>query len=212
MGVLSFEAPAPAAASPLISAAAAGDDATVRRCLQAGVNAEIRDEGGDTALAAAALQGKLTTCELLLQAGADAEAVNRATGDTVLMWAAATGIPEIIELLLRHGANVNAINKQGYSPLYRACYKNHPVAVRLLLAAGADVTQKTTIGGGKTVLDCARENRHDECAYWIAAFMREDLVEMEKVKIMWPEASSNYIQLPSPELIGGRAPSPQKRG
>ena len=116
----------------------------------------------------------------------------------------------MIELLLKHGANVNATNLQGFTALYRATYKNHPVAVRLLLAAGADVHAKTTIGNGKTALDCARENRHDECAYWLAAFAREDLVEMEKVKIMWPEASSNYIKLPSAELVG-RSPSPPLR-
>lgn len=198
-------APSPAT---LLSACASGNDALARMCLQAGVPADTRDAGGDTALAAAALNGHLSTCKLLLEAGASADAASQEGGDTVLMWAAAAGDPDILELLLQHGSNVNATNDQGYTALYRATYKDHAVAVRLLLAAGADVHARTTLGGqGKTALDCARENRHEECAYWLSAFAREDLVEMEKVKIMWPEAASNYIRLPSPDLVG-RSPSP----
>jgi ankyrin repeat protein len=200
-----------------VTSCARGDLDEIRRGLSAGVPIESRDVGGDTALAAAALNGQLAACELLLRHGANANATSREGGDTPMMWAAANGHAGVIELLLQHGASVNAVNEKGFGPLFRATYKNQPHVVRLLLAAGADVFTKTGLGGarsgatdgarlgGKTALECARENGHTECARWLQAFVNEDLVEMERVKMEFPAAAANYITLPSPEVVGKRA-------
>ena len=98
------------------------------------VDCLVWQDNGDTALANAAFNGQLNTAWLLIQRGADVNAVNRHEGDSVLMWAAVTGSLEITELLLRHGALVNHANKKGYRALYRAAYKNHPRVVKLCVS------------------------------------------------------------------------------
>ena len=78
----------------------------------------------------------------------------------------------------------------------------------LLLAAGADVHAKTAIVPSRSALDVAREYGFTECARWLDGFMREDLVEIERVKLEFPKAAANFIRLPSEQAMQGRSPSP----
>ena len=190
-------------AAALLAACEIGDDAEVFHQLSHGVSVESRDVSGDTALACAAYNGHLSTCILLLRHGANTNATSTASGDTVLMWAAAAGHRGICELLLANEAAVNAQNTKGYSPLFRATYKSHSDVVRLLLAAGADVTQRTA--HGKTALDQARENQDAECGRPLEYFFNQDPIEMERVKLMFPQAAANYIVLPPANEVGKSA-------
>ena len=162
---------------------------------------------GDTILANAALNGHVNIVALLLQRGANANAANSDGGDTVLMWAAVSGDCELIQLLLRAGASVNAENKKGYRPLFRAVYKDNLDAVLLLLAAGADPHAETRTAPRKTALDQALENRNEYTAKALRAYVYQDPVEMERVRLMFPQAAANYITLPSAQSIALKARS-----
>jgi ankyrin repeat protein len=191
----------------LAAVEAGNDDAEVFHCLSNGIPVETRDVGGDTALACAAYNGHLSTCILLLRHGADTNARSSASGDPPLMWAAAAGHCGICELLLANNAQPIAENDSGYTALYRATYKQHARVVRLLLAAGADATMRTS--HGKTAMDQANENQDRDCCLALDAFLRQDPIEMERIKLEFPQAAANYIMLPPAHAVG-RSTSPTR--
>lgn len=194
-------------ARTLLAAVERGDNPEVFHCLQNGVSVESRDVSGDTALACAAHNGHIETAILLLKHGANTNSRSSASGDTPLMWAAAAGHCGMCELLIANGAQPNAENDAKYSALYRATYKQRADTVRLLLAAGADPTARTS--HGKTALDQAHENQDADCCFVLDAFLRQDPVEMERVKLQFPQAAANYIVLPPAHAVG-RSPSPMR--
>ncbi len=68
-----------------------GDLPKVRKFLAQGVNPDIRDAAGYTALHYAALKGHIEICDILLQHGADINATTRAGMATALHRAATSG-------------------------------------------------------------------------------------------------------------------------
>ena len=94
------------------------------------------DAGGSTLLHHAAGFGTADTLALLIEQGADVDAVNRRRS-TPLHWAIHDEAK--VRLLLDRGAGVNARNVEGRTPLYLAASLGSGApAVRLLLAHGAD--------------------------------------------------------------------------
>jgi ankyrin repeat protein len=124
---------------PLYHAASAGKDIT-KLLLDSGavVNAQYSFLG--TALQEAARYGDYETVELLINAGAD---INAIPGYDVTALACATesdkATLEKVRLLLQHGADVNG-KGQGGTPLDRAVYLVRPLLCLILLAHGADIT------------------------------------------------------------------------
>lgn len=81
---------------------------------------------------------------------------------TPLCMAAQQLDPRALESLLKAGANPNGLNVEGaMSPLACACAEGNKTNFRLLIAAGAspEALRSTTLRGGKTVLQLARERR-----------------------------------------------------
>jgi ankyrin repeat protein len=104
---------------------------------------------GFTALHLAAFFGHAETVRLLLDGGADPNAVGTSAqiGPVQpLHSAAATGRLECARLLLAHGADVNARQGGGFTALHAAAASSDAELARLLLAAGADATAKTDDG------------------------------------------------------------------
>ncbi|HKX61427.1 MAG TPA: ankyrin repeat domain-containing protein, partial [Verrucomicrobiae bacterium] len=120
-----------------------GDVATVEKLVKSGA-AAARDELGNTALMAAALNGNPAMLEVLLKAGSEVNATNRA-GATALMRAAT--FEEKAALLVAAGAQVKARSTLGNTALHLAARKpgNHRT-VRLLLDRGADVNATNIFG------------------------------------------------------------------
>lgn len=81
----------------------------------------------------AAGQGNEEVVKLLLDAGADANAVNAANGFTPLHRAIASG-PSMVKLLLDAGAEPGAVNRAGMTPLDLAREANQQELVELLSA------------------------------------------------------------------------------
>ena len=114
-----------------------------------------------TSLHKASEAGQTETVKLLLEHGADVNALD-ATLRSPLFYAARKGHNEIVKILLRKGANANARDWSGYTPLREAAKAGHAGTVRLLLANGVDVNAKND--DGKTALTWAVFYGHKEAS------------------------------------------------
>ncbi|MBU2490440.1 MAG: ankyrin repeat domain-containing protein [Proteobacteria bacterium] len=136
--------PVAAQEAGLLAAAAAGDDDTVRDLLKQGAQPTILDDKGDTPLHLAVANGHEKTARLLMEAGADANAVSEEFGETPLFLAASLGLSKTVERLIEHGARVDARDRHLQTPLHMAVYQRHADVVEILLKNGARVNT----GGG----------------------------------------------------------------
>lgn len=95
-----------------------------------------RDERGTTPLILATYLGDLETTKILVEAGADLDAVSGS--GTALMGTCFKGHALIAKYLVEAGANVNARGPGGKTALHFAAEYNQPGIVVGLLESGAD--------------------------------------------------------------------------
>ena len=134
------------AGEPLSDAAAKGDTAAIESLLAGGTAVDARDGDQATPLINAALKGQVEAAKLLLAKGADVTARNSG-GFTALHAAAYSGNVEIAALLLDNKADRDdTANKAGVTPLFAAAEMNHSGIVALLIAKGANASQKESHG------------------------------------------------------------------
>ena len=119
------------------------------------VNATEAD--GTTGLHWAARVDDLETVRLLLQAGADAKAVNR-YGVSPLSLAAMNGNAAMIEALLDAGADANASLSDGQTMVMIAARTGTPEAVAMLAAHGANVNARESVLGENALIWAAVED------------------------------------------------------
>lgn len=101
-----------------------------------GLDVNLLNPAGESALMLAAIKGQIEWCERLLQRGAK---VNQ-PGWTPLHYAASGPNPRVIELLLGRGALLDARSPNGSTPLMMAARYGSEESVRLLLERGANPT------------------------------------------------------------------------
>src|SRR5438876_746286 len=132
----------------------------VKTLLAAGSGTEGANADDQTALMIAIKNGDLSVFNLLIDAGAKVNAVEKVQDQTPLMWAAAAArnAPEMVKVLIAKGANVNARAKfndwpgqitsepraqyhtyGGLTPLLYAARGGCYACVEALVSAGADV-------------------------------------------------------------------------
>jgi ankyrin repeat protein len=107
--------------------------------LDAGAPIEEKDDGGDTALHAAAYADSKEIAKLLISRKADLNSRDKNRG-TPLYVAAHYGCVEVAKLLIAAGADIHARDDQGLTPLHMVT-GNEEVA-KVLLAAGAKVNAR----------------------------------------------------------------------
>ncbi len=117
-----------------------------------------RDEGGNTDLMRAALNGQSETVKALMLGGADVNARNH-EGRTALLFAIVNLHTSTVQTLLDFGADVNVqATACGCTPLLLAAGSGDIGITRALLNNGAD--PETICRPGRTALVVAKERGH----------------------------------------------------
>ena len=154
----------------VFEAAAVGDVLRLQDILAADpAAAHSFSADGWTPLHLAAAFGTPQAVDLLLQHGAQIDAVSKnAQRNQALHAAASIGRnPEIVRLLLGHGADPNATQVSGFTPLFSVVTANRRDLAEMLVESGARVHHRSDLD--KTAADFARERGHSELADWLEA-------------------------------------------
>jgi ankyrin repeat protein len=142
---------------PLIEAAKSQDWDKLRTLLEQGEQATVTSADGATALHWASYWDNIETAELLINTGADPDAMND-LGATALWNASLNGSEEMVGMLLRKGADPAISLVSGESPVMTAARTGNAKVVELLLMAGAD--PNATGARGQTALMWASAQHH----------------------------------------------------
>ena len=120
-----------------------GETAIVKLLLEAGSGPDdMKGKLGETALIAACTAGQLEIVNLLIEAGADVNAITSTkSGITPLIGASLAGKSKVVEVLLAAGADVGKPTG-GVSPLMGAAQRGDLATIRLLIDNGADISAK----------------------------------------------------------------------
>lgn len=112
----------------------------ITELIEAGADVNAVNEFRQTPLHKAIELGRRETAELLLDKGANINAVTIGVKETPLHVAVRyNSHKELVELLLEKGANVNAVDNLGMTPLHFALKYDQEELVGLLLKKGANV-------------------------------------------------------------------------
>jgi ankyrin repeat protein len=148
---------ADAADRRLVDAINAGDRTTVQVLLKQGVDVNVPDADGTTALHWAVRHDDLALVNLLIRAKANVRAANR-YGVLPIRLAAINGNAAIVEALLKSGADPNSSTPEGETVLLTAARSGSVDTVRLLASHGADVNAKERWLGETALMWAASEN------------------------------------------------------
>lgn len=129
-----------------LDAARRGDMATLRLCLDKGVDTRAKDGFARSALLLAALNARdLEMVKFLRSRGLPVDEPD-VRGRTPLGYAAGNGQLEMVSYLLDEGAAADRKDGQGQTPLYHAVLIGSKETTLRLLAAGADIDTRDQFG------------------------------------------------------------------
>ncbi|XP_036441981.1 B-cell lymphoma 3 protein [Colossoma macropomum] len=103
---------------------------------------DSRNYEGLTPLHLAVQDGNKKLAKMLLDSGADINAVDIKSGRSPLIHAVENNCMEMVNFLIENGCNVNAQSYSGNTALHSACGRGEVEAVRVLLKNGADSSLK----------------------------------------------------------------------
>ena len=176
----------------LILAIDSGDEEKVTRLLeQPGIDVNVRNIDGETALIRAVENGNIDISKMLLDAGADVNVRNN-DGNTALILASRTGKEAIVEMLLTDnsywdddgiyrivmawGTDVNAMNNEGETALWVASDNSDTGDIGImLLDAGAD-------DGHESDDEPDNESAHEPQTDNMTRLLVRDKVSLEKTE------------------------------
>lgn len=133
----------------LMFAAGNGNEQLLDFLLKNSANVLMRNRYGDTAIAIAALKGRLEAVRHLAESGAPIDT----PGWSPLDYAAFAGHADVAEYLIGKQASLDAKAPNGRTALMLAARNGHMDVVKLLVAAGADKDIESA--DGKTAFDLA---------------------------------------------------------
>ncbi|MBV9107646.1 MAG: ankyrin repeat domain-containing protein [Verrucomicrobia bacterium] len=116
-----------------VQSAEKGDVKAIQLFLNAGIDCDVQNATGSTALMAAAKNGRIEVVKKLLDQKVDVNAVGK-QGVTALMLAAQNNQVEIVKLLLKKNADPNVEDQTGWSALMKAVYQGNTDCVAALAA------------------------------------------------------------------------------
>ena len=137
----------------MLQASRNGDAGLIRALLASGASLSDNHTATEPALLAAARAGNPEAVQVLLDAGADANATEPLDQQTALMWAVAAGHHDVAKLLLEAGADpklqarVSTLTKRknadfpsgGFAALHWATRNGDQAMIKLLTGHGADI-------------------------------------------------------------------------
>ena len=151
----------------LLKACAKGDAEQVRALIASGADLQV-EVLGETPLIKAILCGKPGIVTILLEAGADINAVNKMGQPPLLNAVSPRCKPEVFSLLLATpGVLINATDAEGNTALIKAAKAGLLDKVQALVEAGADTHLQNK--KGQTALSLAQSCRHTAVAEWMQA-------------------------------------------
>lgn len=126
-----------------------GDNLQIKQLLQKGVNPNTTDDCGIPVIAYVARLVRPDLMKLLIQSGADVNAIDKFYSQTPLLWVIDSldenneeKIYESVKLLVNTGADANRKSQSNESALILAVLKQTERLVELLISAGANVNFK----------------------------------------------------------------------
>jgi ankyrin repeat protein len=139
--------------TPLVLAAMAGDNDTVRLLLSRGL------APSEEALSEAVTFGHADVVRTLVEAGVNVQ-LTESSGVNLLHWATITNRAAVIPVLARAGVPVNAVDDNGFTPLMYAATVDvgDTETLKALLASGADRRIKND--DRRTPIEQARHYKH----------------------------------------------------
>lgn len=146
--------------SPLIEAAFRDNPAFLQVLLEFGVNVNVTDSSGWTALHIVSSNGLLPHVQILLDHRADVNAKGN-DGSTPLLLAAGQGYVDVVHALIERGAEVNSRDKALNTPLYEGARNGHFALVKYLAKRkdyGTDL---------KLVAEIAKKNGYPDLAEFL---------------------------------------------
>ncbi|WOG97652.1 hypothetical protein DCAR_0416993 [Daucus carota subsp. sativus] len=149
--------------------ALAGQIPYMDRLLEEGLNIDLVDKDGLTALHQAIIGKKEAVISHLLRKGANLHAKDL-DGATPLHYAVQVGAVQTVKLLIKHGVDVNVTDNEGWTPLHVAIQSRNRDIAKLLLVNGAD--KNITNKDGKTPLDLSLCYGKDFKSYDLAKLVK----------------------------------------
>ncbi len=129
--------------TPLSQACVNGNAALVELLLKSGAKPNLAIATGETPLMTCAKTGNVEAVQTLISHDAAINAKEPVQNQTALMWAAAEQHAAVVRALIDAHADLQAHSKKGYTALHFAAREGDQESVRLLLAAGVNVNNRT---------------------------------------------------------------------
>ncbi|CAI9102440.1 OLC1v1000714C2 [Oldenlandia corymbosa var. corymbosa] len=129
---------------PLHTFALAGQIKDMDRLLEKGVDINLTDQDGRTALHHATIGKKEPVISHLLRKGANVN-VRDQDGATALHYAVQVGAMQTVKLLIKYNVDVNTADDEGWTPLHVAVQSRNRDITKILLVNGADKTRKNKV-------------------------------------------------------------------
>lgn len=144
-----------------------GDIATLTSLLNEDSSlATARDAQNITPLHWAAINAHIPACLLLLQHGAEVDALGGDLVATPLQWAARNGYIYVMQLLVEWGADPGIRDSQGYNSLHLATHSSGVMPLVYLLNLPDETEQAAEMGGKKGVATDSRDSQGHTSLMW----------------------------------------------
>eukprot|EP00933_Yihiella_yeosuensis_P059123 TRINITY_DN6004_c1_g2_i1.p1 TRINITY_DN6004_c1_g2~~TRINITY_DN6004_c1_g2_i1.p1 ORF type:complete len:1131 (-),score=249.58 TRINITY_DN6004_c1_g2_i1:561-3953(-) len=138
----------------LMGATEVGETDIVEKLLEYSIDFDApHHQSAQTPLHAAAKKGRSEAAQLLIGAGANADALD-GRGRVPLHWAAIGGHAQLVEIIIKQGVDVDYKDYEGLTPMMHAAVNGQLLAFQKLLEYGADF--RAVHSSGKRVVDFAQ--------------------------------------------------------
>ena len=117
---------------PLLHAAESGDTQTINNLINEGVNINVQDSTGRTAVMIATYNNDVDTAKALMDAGADVN-IQDDMKNNPFLYAGAEGYLDILKLTINSGADPTITNRYGGTALIPAAEHGYVDVIKLLL-------------------------------------------------------------------------------